>query len=97
MKALIQGSSARSTDIASLWVKGKSQFAWQFFLKMAMMLSFSFALELSAQAISPEMLQQFKSMPRAQQEALARQYGIDLDQMLMGQGQGGDFAAGEAG
>jgi hypothetical protein len=34
MKALIQGSSARSTDIASLWVKGKSQFAWQFFLKI---------------------------------------------------------------
>ena len=88
MKALKQGSSARSTDIASLGVKGKSQFAWHFFLKIALMLSFSLALELSAQAISPEMLQQFKSMPRAQQEALARQYGIDLDQMLMGQGQG---------
>ncbi|MDC1143567.1 SLBB domain-containing protein [Porticoccaceae bacterium] len=88
MKALKQGSSARSTDIAFLWVKGKSQFARQFCLKIALMLSFAFALELSAQAISPEMLQQFKSMPRAQQEALARQYGIDLDQMLMGQGQG---------
>ena len=32
-----------------------------------------------AQAITPAQIQQFKSLPRAQQEALARQYGVDLD------------------
>ncbi|MDB2554177.1 SLBB domain-containing protein [Porticoccaceae bacterium] len=38
----------------------------------------------AAQTVSPQMLQQFKSMPRAQQEALAKQYGLDLDQVLGG-------------
>ncbi|MEJ6707439.1 MAG: hypothetical protein QNK92_01180, partial [Amylibacter sp.] len=32
------------------------------------------------------MMQQLQSMPRAQQEALAKQYGIDLDQVLGGGG-----------
>ena len=45
---------------------------------------------ISAQTISPQMLQQLNSMPRAQQEALAKQYGVDLDQIL-----GGGGAAGE--
>ncbi len=31
-----------------------------------------------AQMVSPQMIEQLKSMPRAQQEMLARQYGIDL-------------------
>ena len=38
----------------------------------------------AAQSISPQMMQQLQSMPRAQQEALAKQYGIDLDQVLGG-------------
>ena len=37
---------------------------------------------LSAQSISPQMMEQAKNLPRAQQEALARQYGVDLDQIL---------------
>ena len=40
----------------------------------------------SAQTISPQMIQQLQSMPRAQQEAMAKQYGIDLDQVLGGAG-----------
>ena len=35
----------------------------------------------SAQSISPAQIQQFKSLPQAQQEALARQYGVDIDQL----------------
>jgi len=35
----------------------------------------------SAQSISPAQIQQFKSLPQAQQEALARQYGVNLDQL----------------
>lgn len=35
----------------------------------------------TAQSISPSQIEQFKNLPRAQQEALARQYGIDLDNM----------------
>ena len=38
----------------------------------------------SAQTISPQMIQQLQSMPRAQQEAMAKQYGIDLGQVLGG-------------
>ncbi len=33
----------------------------------------------TAQSITPAQIEQFKSLPQAQQEALARQYGIDLD------------------
>mgnify|MGYP003647743015 CR=1 FL=1 len=35
----------------------------------------------SAQSITPAQIQQFKSLPKAQQEALARQYGVDLDEI----------------
>jgi polysaccharide export outer membrane protein len=35
----------------------------------------------SAQSISAAQMQQFKSLPKAQQEALARQYDVDLDQV----------------
>ena len=34
-----------------------------------------------AQQISPEQLEMFKKLPRAQQEALAKQYGVDLSQL----------------
>ncbi|WP_417513654.1 SLBB domain-containing protein [Marinobacter sp.] len=37
-----------------------------------------------AQSITPAQIQQFKSLPKAQQEALARQYGVDLDQIQGG-------------
>ena len=33
----------------------------------------------TAQSISPSQIEQFKNMPRSQQEALAGQYGVDLD------------------
>lgn len=36
-------------------------------------------MAVNAQSITPAQIEQFKSLPQAQQEALARQYGIDLD------------------
>ena len=39
---------------------------------------------LAAQTVTPQMMEQVKNLPRAQQEALARQYGVDLDQILVG-------------
>ncbi len=36
--------------------------------------------------ISPAMIEQFKSLPRAQQEQLAKQYGVDLSQITGSQG-----------
>ncbi|SVC24699.1 uncharacterized protein METZ01_LOCUS277553, partial [marine metagenome] len=40
------------------------------------------ALQVLAQpAISPEMIEQFKRLTRAEQEALARDYGVDIDQL----------------
>ncbi|WP_262339977.1 SLBB domain-containing protein [Idiomarina sp. OT37-5b] len=35
-----------------------------------------------AQQLSQDQIEQFKQLPRAQQEALARQYGVDLDTVL---------------
>jgi len=49
--------------------------------------------EVSAQAITPQMMQMLQTIPRAQQEAMARQYGIDLDQILGGGAGGGGVAA----
>ena len=55
-------------------------------LKGLLLTSVLLSAGVSAQTISPQMMQQLKSMPRAQQEALAAQYGIDLDQVLGGAG-----------
>ena len=41
----------------------------------------------TAQSISQSQIEQFKSMPRAQQEALAGQYGVDLDSIAGSAGQ----------
>ena len=38
-----------------------------------------FSISVTAADISPAMIEQFKAMPKSQQEALARQYGIDLN------------------
>ena len=59
-------------------------------LKGVLLASVLLSAGVSAQTISPQMMQQFKSMPRAQQEALAAQYGIDLDQALGGGARGVD-------
>ncbi|WP_434049436.1 SLBB domain-containing protein [Marinobacter salarius] len=50
-------------------------------LTKRLLLSLVFVLPVTtaAQSISQPQIEQFKSMPRAQQEALARQYGVDLD------------------
>jgi len=45
-----------------------------------------FSSGLLAQSITPQMLQQLQSLPRSQQEALAKQYGIDVDAILGGVG-----------
>ena len=39
---------------------------------------------LAAQTVTPQMMEQIKSLPRAQQEVLAKQYGVDLDEILGG-------------
>lgn len=41
----------------------------------------------TAQSLSQSQIEQFKSMPRAQQEALASQYGVDLDSIAGSSGQ----------
>ena len=51
-------------------------------LKGLLLTSALLSVGVSAQTISPQMIQQLQSMPRAQQEAMAKQYGIDLDQVL---------------
>ncbi len=41
-----------------------------------------------SQEISPQMLEKFESLPREQQSALAAQYGLDLDELRPGNGDG---------
>lgn len=48
----------------------------------------SLATVSQAQSISPAQIERFKNLPRAQQEALASQYGVDLDS-LTGSSQSG--------
>lgn len=47
--------------------------------QLLMSLALVLPVAAAAQSISQSQIEQFKSMPRAQQEALARQYGVDLD------------------
>lgn len=47
--------------------------------RILMSLALVLPVTAAAQSISQSQIEQFKSMPRAQQEALARQYGVDLD------------------
>ncbi|MCC4282822.1 SLBB domain-containing protein [Marinobacter salarius] len=47
--------------------------------RLLMSLALVLPVTTAAQSISQSQIEQFKSMPRAQQEALARQYGVDLD------------------
>lgn len=54
---------------------------------------FSAASLAQAQTISPAMIEQFKNLPRPQQEALAKQYGINLSDLGLGGGQMGSRLA----
>ncbi|WP_421921691.1 SLBB domain-containing protein [Marinobacter salarius] len=47
--------------------------------RLLMSLALVLPVTTAAQSISQSQIEQFKSMPRAQQEALASQYGVDLD------------------
>ena len=57
------------------------------FLLSLSLLSLLAPLHASAQSITPAQIEQFKSLPQAQQEALARQYGVDLDSLGSSNGQ----------
>ncbi|HET8802327.1 MAG TPA: SLBB domain-containing protein [Marinobacter sp.] len=46
--------------------------------------AFLLPMAASAQSITSAQIEQFKSLPQAQQEALARQYGVDLDSLQAG-------------
>jgi polysaccharide biosynthesis/export protein len=52
-------------------------------LRQKLILAFAFlpAFATHAQSITPAQIEQFRSLPKAQQEALASQYGVDLDQI----------------
>lgn len=55
--------------------------------QLLMSLALVLPVAAAAQSISQSQIEQFKSMPRAQQEALARQYGVDLDSIAGSAGQ----------
>jgi len=47
------------------------------------------ALPAMAQTISPQMVEQFRNLPKSQQESLARQYGVDVNSVLSQLNNGG--------
>lgn len=49
--------------------------------KLLLPLALILPLAATAQSISPAQIEQFKQLPRAQQEALAERYGVDLDSL----------------
>jgi len=49
--------------------------------KLILALALLPAMSVYAQSITPAQIEQFKSLPQAQQQALARQYGVDLSQL----------------
>ena len=49
--------------------------------KLLLPLALLLPLTTTAQSISPAQIEQFKQLPRAQQEALAERYGVDLDNL----------------
>jgi protein involved in polysaccharide export with SLBB domain len=53
--------------------------------KLLLALALLFPLFVQAQSITPTQIEQFKSLPKAQQEALARQYGVNLNQFTQSQ------------
>lgn len=55
--------------------------------RLLMSLALALPVTAAAQSISQSQIEQFKSMPRAQQEALASQYGVDLDSIAGSAGQ----------
>lgn len=55
--------------------------------RLLMSLALVLPVTTTAQSISQSQIEQFKSMPRAQQEALASQYGVDLDSIAGSTGQ----------
>ena len=52
--------------------------------KLLITLTLLLPLASYGQSISPAQIKQFKQLPRAQQESLARQYGVDLDSLAGG-------------
>lgn len=55
--------------------------------KLILALALLPAMAVYAQSITPAQIEQFKSLPKAQQEALAQQYGVDLSQLTGSSGQ----------
>lgn len=49
--------------------------------KLLIILALLLPIASYGQSISPAQIEQFKQLPRAQQESLARQYGVDLDSL----------------
>jgi hypothetical protein len=58
------------------------------------LIAFIYIAPVSAIAPSAQQIEQFKQMPRAQQEALARQMGIDISEFQL-PSQGGDIRSDE--
>jgi polysaccharide export outer membrane protein len=55
---------------------------------MALMLLTALSTTAFSEEISPQMLEKIESLPRAQQAALATQYGFDLDELRLRKGDG---------
>ncbi|KZW98861.1 polysaccharide biosynthesis protein [Pseudoalteromonas luteoviolacea] len=55
------------------------------FTRVLAIILFGFSAFVSAFSPTPEQIEQFKKLPKAQQEALAKQYGVDISSLGLGQ------------
>jgi polysaccharide export outer membrane protein len=86
MKRLLKGYSSAVLALPLSGVKKTLVGCVPRFAKTIVIAGMLVSFGLTAQTVTPEMMEQIKNLPRAQQEALARQYGVDLDQILGGAG-----------
>jgi hypothetical protein len=86
METLLKGYSSAVLVMQSSGIKKPIVGCMPRLAKTIVITSMLTSFGLAAQTVTPQMMEQIKNLPRAQQEALARQYGVDLDQILGGAG-----------
>ena len=93
MNVFLKSESRHLNCSSSSHIRANILSALKACLNSVLLMSVLLSAGVSAQAITPQMMMMLQTMPRAQQEALAGQYGVDLDQILGGAGGIGGGAA----
>ena len=83
MESLIKSVISCFRGYATTSNSGIAQALKEYLSSIFLMLFMAFSTTVFSQEISPQMLEKIESLPRAQQAALAAQYGFDLDELRL--------------